>query len=107
MAGSLRLLFHPCVVLYQVPVRGRHRIEAAIREAARIHGVDPALIRSVIKAESNFDANSTSPKGAMGLMQLMPETARERGGGSGYNPIENTVGLSVRELYVTWPTKFG
>jgi soluble lytic murein transglycosylase-like protein len=47
--------------------------------AAEKHGLPVALVRSVVKAESNFKPNAVSPKGAIGLMQLMPETARELG----------------------------
>jgi soluble lytic murein transglycosylase-like protein len=49
---------------------------ALIRAAAKKHRVPAAFIKSIVAAESNFDAAAVSPKGAIGLMQLMPETAQ-------------------------------
>ena len=55
------------------------RIEAGIRSAAERYNLPVDLIRSVIRAESNFQPDAVSPAGACGLMQLMPATARELG----------------------------
>src|ERR1700739_4383800 len=54
----------------------RKAYDAIIGEAARRHQVDTALVRAVIRAESDFVPRAVSPKGALGLMQLMPATAR-------------------------------
>lgn len=51
----------------------------AIDSAVRQYGVEPALVRALIHAESGFNAKARSRKGAMGLMQLMPGTARDMG----------------------------
>lgn len=56
-----------------------HKIEKAIQEAAARYQLSPKLIKGVIKAESDYDANAVSPAGAQGLMQLMPGTARDLG----------------------------
>jgi soluble lytic murein transglycosylase-like protein len=52
------------------------RYDAIVEEMARSHQIDAALIHALIRAESNYNASAVSPKGAIGLMQLMPATAR-------------------------------
>lgn len=55
------------------------RFASQFRAASKKTGVDDAYLRAIAHAESGFDASAVSPKGAMGVMQLMPQTAREYG----------------------------
>jgi hypothetical protein len=73
------------------------RFSSIIDVAARSHGVEPALVQAVITAESGFNPNALSRKGASGLMQLMPDTARRYGVQNIFDPVENIHG-GVRYL---------
>jgi len=63
-----------------------------INQAARQYGVDPYLIKSVVKVESDFDPSVVSSKGARGLMQLIPSTARLVGCDNAFDPSDNIRG---------------
>jgi soluble lytic murein transglycosylase-like protein len=71
------------------PAETHNDFSQIIKQAADAHDVDSALVESVIKAESGFNPLATSPAGAMGLMQLMPDTARELGVKNPYDPRES------------------
>jgi len=71
--------------------------EGLIRSASNRYNVDAALIRAIIKVESDFDSSARSHKGATGLMQLMPETARLHNVADLYDPSDNIEG-GVRHL---------
>jgi soluble lytic murein transglycosylase-like protein len=69
-----------------------HEYATQISMAANLHGIDPALIRALIHAESGFNPKARSRKGAMGLMQLMPGTANDMGVGDPSSATENIQG---------------
>ena len=77
--------------------RGYDRL---IRHQAKLHRLDPALVKAVIAAESNFSPFAVSHAGAEGLMQLMPKTARGMGVKDSFKPVENVGGGSryLREM---------
>lgn len=60
-----------------------------ILSAAARHGVDPLLVAAIVQAESSFDSEAVSPRGALGLMQMMPTTAEQLGVADAYDPSQN------------------
>jgi soluble lytic murein transglycosylase-like protein len=73
--------------LNNIPLLNPH-----IDEASQQYGIDPKLIQAVIHVESNYDPQALSPKGAQGLMQLMPQTARDLQVSDAFSPKENIDG---------------
>lgn len=63
-----------------------------IRQASRRFGIEPSLVKAVIKAESDFNHRAVSHKGAQGLMQLMPKTSDQMDVDNPFNPEENIFG---------------
>ena len=79
----------------------RQKFDVPVEYYSRLHAIDPDLTRAVIAAESGGNHLSVSPKGAKGLMQLMPRTASMLGVRNSFNPIENISGGTryLRSLY--------
>jgi len=70
---------HPSVLAFFDVSPAYKAVRHHILEASRVHGLAPELLQAVIAAESGFDALAISPKGALGLMQILPSTAQEHG----------------------------
>jgi len=98
------LLTLPAVSSAAAPaaVSGRTALERAdLRELVQTisleHGVDPSLVDALVRVESSYDPNAVSRRGAMGLMQLMPATAKRLGVDDPFDPEKNIRG-GVREV---------
>jgi hypothetical protein len=72
-----------------VPAEKTRSYDDLILEHAELNGVRPDLVRAVVQVESAYNPNARSPKGAKGLMQLMPATILRFGVSNPYNPVEN------------------
>ncbi len=94
--ASLVRGFVPDEVLDEVGVPGGD-VRALAAAAARRHGLAPELVLAVVSVESGFRPQAVSPKGAQGLMQLMPKTASELGVADAFDPEQNLDG-GVRHL---------
>ena len=86
----------PGAPAYRTTIAGLSRnaelYEELVQEHSQRHSLRPELVRAVIQVESGFNPHATSPRGAMGLMQLMPDTARDLGVLNAYDPAENIRG---------------
>jgi soluble lytic murein transglycosylase-like protein len=84
-----------------VPSRGVAPYDESIRAAAAKYGLSPPLLKAVMQVESNFNPTAVSEKGATGLMQLMPDTARMLFVSDVYDPAQNIEGGAryLRQLH--------
>jgi soluble lytic murein transglycosylase-like protein len=93
----VRRVVAPSLRLDREALRQQAGIDRLVAEAAAKYDVDPLLVHSVIRAESNYNPFAVSPKGAQGLMQLVPNTARRFGVNNSFNVSEN-IDAGVRYL---------
>ena len=84
-----RVLFQGVVGDWWTPKARASEYDSVIHSTAREHSVEPALVKAVIHAESAFNPRAVSRKGALGLMQLMPATARRFGIRNAFQPVDN------------------
>ncbi|MDE6435688.1 MAG: lytic transglycosylase domain-containing protein [Lachnospiraceae bacterium] len=101
--GDFDSVFDAATVIYAKPfssegqassnsIKSPASMDAIFKEAADTYGISENLLKAVAKAESGFDPNSTSGAGAMGIMQLMPSTAKELGVTDAYDIKQNIMG---------------
>jgi soluble lytic murein transglycosylase-like protein len=86
-------------ILFILPAAAsqKPRYEGLVQSSCDKYGVDPKLVHSIIAAESDYDPGAVSERGAIGLMQLMPETAQTYGVSNAFDPREN-IEAGVRYL---------
>lgn len=75
----------------------RDGLVGLIDRLAKEHGVNPKLVHALVQVESNYEPRAVSPKGAMGLMQLMPATARQYAVEDPFDPVQN-LGAGLQHL---------
>ncbi len=80
------------VISYTKDLKDAKSIEDLIVRLSKKHGVDPALVKAVVEVESNFDPKAMSSVGAKGLMQIMPDTAKDLGIKDPFDPEDNLEG---------------
>jgi soluble lytic murein transglycosylase-like protein len=83
---------YPETVPPEIRAAENEHIDSIINRVGQALGVDPNLIKAVVKAESNYNPKAVSHAGAQGLMQLMPKTAREMGVKDPFDPLDNIWG---------------
>lgn len=93
---AIRFDLYHAVQNYIINLRASH-YDQQIRQISSRYGLDYRLVKALIRVESKFDQTAVSAKGAMGLMQLMPETAKDFGVEDPFDPKENIAG-GVRYL---------
>jgi len=70
----------------------KRKYSKLIQKVAQNKGLDPELIQAVVEVESGYNPDAVSPKGAVGLMQLMPETGKKMGVKDPFEPLQNVEG---------------
>jgi hypothetical protein len=99
-AGQLGAAVATAIPSHSVPALSAAALHQVVDSASAAYHLDPDLVNSVIHAESGFNSHAVSPKGARGLMQLMPGTASRLGVNDAFDPQANVTGGSryLREL---------
>lgn len=94
VVGFIALFFASSAAAFSAgtAVSQKKRYDPIINVVGRKYSVPAELIHSIIKAESNYNGGAVSPKGAVGLMQLMPDTAKAYGVPDSFDPVENIEG---------------